>query len=126
MHDQRALRSSASDELRTITKEYFGYYDDLPTSAFVEEYRAFHAEAVKRGLIAPVPDGMVCTPSGTALWNLGEYAFIDGELATTTWLAGAGSLPSCASKSANATLTEPRAPRLIRFKRCSGELAKSP
>lgn len=41
-------------------------------------------EAVKRGLIAPVPDGMVCTPSGTALWNLGEYAFIDGELAPAT------------------------------------------
>jgi hypothetical protein len=30
MHDQRALRASASDELRTITKEYFAYYDDLP------------------------------------------------------------------------------------------------
>jgi Type II secretion system (T2SS), protein E, N-terminal domain len=30
MHDQRALRGSASDELRTITKEYFAYYDDLP------------------------------------------------------------------------------------------------
>ena len=30
MHEQRALRGSASDELRTITKEYFAYYDDLP------------------------------------------------------------------------------------------------
>ncbi len=30
MHDQRALRGSASEELRTITKEYFAYYDDLP------------------------------------------------------------------------------------------------
>ena len=41
-------------------------------------------EAAKRGLIAPVPDGMVRTASGTALWNLGEYAFIDGELAPNT------------------------------------------
>src|SRR5471030_516006 len=41
-------------------------------------------EAAKRGLIAPVPDGMVCTANGTALWNLGEYAFIDGELAPAT------------------------------------------
>ncbi len=41
-------------------------------------------EAAKRGLIAPVPDGMVCTPNGTALWNLGEYAFIDGEFAPAT------------------------------------------
>ena len=41
-------------------------------------------EAAKRGLVAPVPDGMVCTPGGTALWNLGEYAFIEGELAPAT------------------------------------------
>lgn len=41
-------------------------------------------EAAKRGLIAPVPDGMVRTASGTVLWNLGEYAFIDGELAPAT------------------------------------------
>jgi hypothetical protein len=30
MHDQRAIRAAASEELRTITKEYFAYYDDLP------------------------------------------------------------------------------------------------
>jgi hypothetical protein len=30
MHEQRAIRGLASDELRTITKEYFAYYDDLP------------------------------------------------------------------------------------------------
>ncbi|MEK7687303.1 MAG: MBL fold metallo-hydrolase, partial [Pseudomonadota bacterium] len=41
-------------------------------------------EAAKKGLIAPVPDGMVRTASGTVLWNLGEYAFIDGELAPNT------------------------------------------
>ena len=41
-------------------------------------------EAVHRGLIAPVPDGAVVTSSGTALWNLGEYAFINGELAPAT------------------------------------------
>ncbi len=41
-------------------------------------------DAAKRGLIAPVPDGMVRTAGGTVLWNLGEYAFIDGELAPAT------------------------------------------
>lgn len=41
-------------------------------------------EAAGRGLIAPVPDGSIVTPSGTTLWNLGEYAFIDGELAPAT------------------------------------------
>ncbi len=40
--------------------------------------------AVQKGLIAPVPDGMVRTSGGTVLWNLGEYAFIDGELAPNT------------------------------------------
>ncbi len=30
MSDQRALRTSASEELKAITKEFFGYYDDLP------------------------------------------------------------------------------------------------
>jgi alkyl sulfatase BDS1-like metallo-beta-lactamase superfamily hydrolase len=41
-------------------------------------------EAAGRGLIAPVPDGVVTAESGTVLWNLGEYAFIDGELAPAT------------------------------------------
>src|SRR5579883_2609589 len=41
-------------------------------------------EAARRGLIAPVPDGVVKADSGTVLWNLGEYAFIDGELAPST------------------------------------------
>jgi alkyl sulfatase BDS1-like metallo-beta-lactamase superfamily hydrolase len=41
-------------------------------------------EAAKRGLIAPVPDGAIVTANGSALWNLGEYAFIDGELAPAT------------------------------------------
>lgn len=30
MHDQPSLRRAAGDELKQITKEYFGYYDDLP------------------------------------------------------------------------------------------------
>ena len=38
----------------------------------------------RRGLIAPVPEGMVRSEAGTVLWNLGEYAFIDGELAPAT------------------------------------------
>lgn len=41
-------------------------------------------EAAQRGLIAPVPGGVVATAGGTVLWNLGEYAFIDGELAPAT------------------------------------------
>src|SRR5436190_8240867 len=41
-------------------------------------------EAAKRGLIAPVPGGLVKAASGTVLWNLGEYAFIAGELAPAT------------------------------------------
>ena len=40
--------------------------------------------AAQRGLIAPVPDGVVRSAGGTVLWNLGEYAFIDGELAPAT------------------------------------------
>jgi alkyl sulfatase BDS1-like metallo-beta-lactamase superfamily hydrolase len=31
-----------------------------------------------------VPEGVVRADSGTVLWNLGEYAFIDGELAPAT------------------------------------------
>jgi len=30
MHDHAALRAAAGEELKTTTKEYFGYYDDLP------------------------------------------------------------------------------------------------
>ena len=30
MHDHAALRALAGEELKTTTKEYFGYYDDLP------------------------------------------------------------------------------------------------
>ncbi len=30
MHEQPSLRRAAGDELKLITKEYFGYYDDLP------------------------------------------------------------------------------------------------
>jgi alkyl sulfatase BDS1-like metallo-beta-lactamase superfamily hydrolase len=41
-------------------------------------------EAAKRGLMAPVPAGIVRSKSGTVLWNLDEYAFIDGELAPAT------------------------------------------
>src|SRR5262245_13966948 len=41
-------------------------------------------DAAKRGLIAPVPEGMVRANNGTVLWNLGEYAFVDGELAPAT------------------------------------------
>ena len=30
MHEEARLRHAAGEELKTITKEYFGYYDDLP------------------------------------------------------------------------------------------------
>jgi hypothetical protein len=30
VHDTPAIRRAAGDELKSITKEYFGYYDDLP------------------------------------------------------------------------------------------------
>ena len=30
MHEVPAIRRAAGDELKAITKEYFGYYDDLP------------------------------------------------------------------------------------------------
>jgi hypothetical protein len=29
-HDQMAIRKAAAQELKTITREYFGYYEDLP------------------------------------------------------------------------------------------------
>ena len=41
-------------------------------------------EAAQRGLIAPVPEGLVRAANGTVVWNLGEYAFVDGELAPAT------------------------------------------
>jgi linear primary-alkylsulfatase len=40
--------------------------------------------AARRGLIAAVPGGVVKSAGGTVLWNLNEYAFIDGELAPAT------------------------------------------
>jgi hypothetical protein len=30
MHDQPPVRRASGDELKLVTKEYFGYYDDLP------------------------------------------------------------------------------------------------
>jgi len=30
MHDTQSIRRAAGDELKSLTKEYFGYYDDLP------------------------------------------------------------------------------------------------
>jgi HEAT repeat protein len=30
MHESQDLRRAAGDELKSLTKEYFGYYDDLP------------------------------------------------------------------------------------------------
>ena len=30
MHETQDIRRTAGDELKALTKEYFGYYDDLP------------------------------------------------------------------------------------------------
>jgi HEAT repeat protein len=30
MHESQEIRRAAGDELKSLTKEYFGYYDDLP------------------------------------------------------------------------------------------------
>jgi HEAT repeat protein len=30
LHDNQEIRRNAGDELKSLTKEYFGYYDDLP------------------------------------------------------------------------------------------------
>jgi hypothetical protein len=30
MHEVPAIRRAAGDEVKALTKEYFGYYDDLP------------------------------------------------------------------------------------------------
>jgi alkyl sulfatase BDS1-like metallo-beta-lactamase superfamily hydrolase len=41
-------------------------------------------EAALHGLIAPVPDGVVKAKSGSVLWNLADWAFVDGEVAPAT------------------------------------------
>jgi len=47
------------------------------------EDREDYAEAA-RGLIAVLPDGVVRTPSGSVMWNLGSYAFLNGREAPPT------------------------------------------
>lgn len=47
------------------------------------EDREDYAEAA-RGLIAALPDGVVRTPGGSVMWNLGAYAFLDGREAPPT------------------------------------------
>jgi hypothetical protein len=32
LHDSAEIRRAAGDELKSTTKEYFGYYDDLPVA----------------------------------------------------------------------------------------------
>lgn len=39
MHEVQEIRRAAGDELKSVTKEYFGYYDDLPPR---ERERAQH------------------------------------------------------------------------------------
>ncbi len=47
------------------------------------EDREDFAEAA-RGLVAVLPDGVVRTPSGSVMWNLGSYAFLNGREAPPT------------------------------------------
>ena len=47
------------------------------------EDRADYAEAA-RGLIAALPEGVVRTPGGSVMWNLGAYAFLGGREAPPT------------------------------------------
>lgn len=47
------------------------------------EDREDYAEAA-RGLVAVLPDGVVRTPSGSVMWNLGAYAFLSGREAPPT------------------------------------------
>jgi hypothetical protein len=30
VHEQPSIRNASGEELKALTKEYFGYYDDLP------------------------------------------------------------------------------------------------
>ena len=39
MHENPDIRRAAGEELKSLTKEYFGYYDDLPKK---ERARAQH------------------------------------------------------------------------------------
>ncbi len=41
-------------------------------------------EDAQRGLIAPVPEGVVRTANGSVVWNLADWQFVDGELAPAT------------------------------------------
>jgi len=47
------------------------------------EDRQDYAEAA-RGLIAALPDGVVRTPGGSVMWNLGAYTFLNGREAPPT------------------------------------------
>lgn len=51
MHDNSDIRKAAGDELKNVTKEYFGYYDDLPKkerSAAQARYRDWWAARGQR------------------------------------------------------------------------------
>jgi HEAT repeat protein len=40
-HDDAEIRRSAGDELKSLTKEYFGYYDDLPRRERAQAQRRY-------------------------------------------------------------------------------------
>ena len=49
MHDQPAIRRAAGDELKQLTKEYFGYYDDLPKKERERAHGLYRAWWEKEG-----------------------------------------------------------------------------
>ncbi len=42
MHENQELRRTAGDELKSLTKEYFGYYDDLPKKERERAQERYH------------------------------------------------------------------------------------
>ncbi|HVY49204.1 MAG TPA: hypothetical protein VHB21_25110, partial [Minicystis sp.] len=49
MHEQPAIRRAAGDELKQLTKEYFGYYDDLPKKERERAHGLYRAWWEKEG-----------------------------------------------------------------------------
>jgi hypothetical protein len=49
MHEQPAVRRAAGDELKQLTKEYFGYYDDLPRKERERAHALYRAWWEKEG-----------------------------------------------------------------------------
>ena len=49
MHENPDLRRAAGEELKSLTKEYFGYYDDLPKKERARAQRRYQEWWERRG-----------------------------------------------------------------------------